>query len=95
LDAVAFVSDHSRNGPAQLLQNNGTDKVDFQILYLIAMSEGNATRLRHSAEESGNLPTYMLNRADHLAPAGFPAVPLKQFGRISVYYREANTSHRF
>jgi hypothetical protein len=88
-DAVAFVCDHSRGAPAQLVQNNGTDRVDFQILYLIAMLEGNATRLRHSDVEAREMPTYVLNRADRAAPADYPVLPMRTFGRVQVYYRTA------
>ncbi|MGI8906605.1 MAG: hypothetical protein ACR2IE_08960 [Candidatus Sumerlaeaceae bacterium] len=60
-DAVAFVCSDSRDREVQLVQNNGGDGIDYQLLYLIVMFEGNGTRLRHPVETAATLKHYIIN----------------------------------
>jgi hypothetical protein len=63
--AVAMVCQDSAGRQVQFQQNKGSDAIDYQLLYLVAMIEGNATRLRHPPEQASGLQKYILTRHDH------------------------------
>lgn len=82
--AVATVCQDSAGRQVQFQQNKGSDAIDYQLLYLVAMIEGNATRLRHPTHEAADLQKYVLTRRDAPMAMG-PGWSKLTFGVLDLY----------
>lgn len=90
LDAVNYVLEDSKPDRANLLEPQaGENRIGYQTLYLVAMLEGNALRVRPDASEAQHLRKYLLiNRKRPLTAAAGWSV--QTFGLREVH-REPGT----
>jgi len=87
LEAVQFVT---RSAPAEGVQltqeGRAADSgIDYQLLYLLAMLEGNATRFRAQGLAAYARPQYTLHNRAKPLPVNLTASPLAQFGLLEVH----------
>ena len=91
-DAVFFVCEHSNGCRVRLTQDDRSEAggVDYQILYLIAMREGNALRFSPESPEPPRFHYLIHNRA-RPSPRALGAHPnlweRQRFGLLDVYWR--------